>query len=246
MALHLTLDLVLVPHRARITADALVCSQCVHKCRYLDAPEAHAADAHDGGVVHRCDARRAVRLAVKHGKRLAAMQLLASLRAFDDALALAETYDERLAVVEEVRKRYVCDGHGLVYRTLQLLHGMCITFEVQYTKRVRSIVACKHVFDDVKFALDWQVADADQRNALWLTLIQQEIDAAEGASGSVANRIEAIDRCVGDRLAQGALAVEDALSLLPEQRTLHHYKRVLLKHMEATTHKVRNPCCVSC
>jgi hypothetical protein len=44
-----------------------------------------------------------VRACAAHGKRRAAMQLLTSLLAFSDALALAATYDERLAIVEEAR-----------------------------------------------------------------------------------------------------------------------------------------------
>jgi hypothetical protein len=86
-----------------------------------------------------------------------------------------------------------------------------------------------------------QVADPDERSALWLSPIQLEIDAAGGAGGpgDASRRIEAIDRCVGDRLRQGTLAIEDALGFLPEQETLHYYKKVLLKHMETTSHKAR-------
>lgn len=49
------------------------------------------------------DGLRGVRTALKHGRRTAAMQLLVALRQCDDALRLAETYDERLAVVEQAR-----------------------------------------------------------------------------------------------------------------------------------------------
>ena len=72
-------------------------------CSYIDAPEARLPSPPGAPAVLRCDARRAARLAARHGKRAAARQLLAALHAFDDALALAHTYDERLAVVEEVR-----------------------------------------------------------------------------------------------------------------------------------------------
>ena len=113
-----------------------------------------------------------------------------------------------------------------------------------------------------------QVADPDERSTLWLALIQHEIDSATShhttspdsaahpsshdstpdladpavdthSPESIERRVAAVDRCVGDRLVQGALAVEDALGLLPEQNTLRHYKAVLLKHMEATSLKVR-------
>ena len=85
------------------------------------------------------------------------------------------------------------------------------------------------------------MADPDQRNALWLALIQLEVDAAESAGGNLGNRIAAIDRCITDRMARGTLAVEDALRFLPEQETLASYKQVLLKHMEASSQKVRRP-----
>jgi hypothetical protein len=74
--------------------------------RYLDSSDARAAPeerARSGccsGFMF--DVHRAVRLAKKHGKHKAAMQLLLMLRSYDDALAVAETYDERLSVVEEV------------------------------------------------------------------------------------------------------------------------------------------------
>lgn len=83
-----------------------------------------------------------------------------------------------------------------------------------------------------------QVQDPDQRNALWLALIQREVDATEGNEADISNRMKAIDRCVGERLLRGTLAVEDALGCLPEQETLFYYKKVLLKHMEASSHKV--------
>lgn len=90
-----------------------------------------------------------------------------------------------------------------------------------------------------------QVEDVDERNSLWLALIQLEIGGSEGAPGDVAHRVEAIDRWIGDRLMRGTLSVEDALGLLPEQEMLRDYKRVLLKHMEASTQQVRLPACRS-
>lgn len=74
--------------------------------RYLDSLEATTAPEERGrsgcsnGFMF--DAHRAVRLAKKHSKHKAAMQLLLMLRSYEDALAVAETYDERLCVVEEV------------------------------------------------------------------------------------------------------------------------------------------------
>jgi hypothetical protein len=105
-----------------------------------------------------------------------------------------------------------------------------------------------------------QVADAAERERLWLELIELEVDTAAaagrpvaasgstrggtgaGTSGDVATGdLDGLDRCIRDWVAHGALALEDALGRLPEQRTLHGYQRVLLKHMEATSARARCP-----
>lgn len=85
-----------------------------------------------------------------------------------------------------------------------------------------------------------QVSDADQRNSLWLLMIQHEVDATDGSEEEMAHRVDAIDRCIEDQMLRGNLTFEDALKFLPEQENLQHYKRVLLKHMEATSRKVHN------
>jgi hypothetical protein len=90
----------------------------------------------------------------------------------------------------------------------------------------------------VRLLLHLQVGDADQRNALWLLMIQGEVNATDGSDKDMSCRVNAIDRCIEDQMLRDNLTVEDALRFLPEQQTLQHYKRVLLKHMEATSRKV--------
>jgi hypothetical protein len=53
------------------------------------------------------------------------------------------------------------------------------------------------------------------------------------------DRLRALDRCISDWLLRGPLMVEDVLSLFPEQRSLRHFKGVLVKHMEAASAKAR-------
>lgn len=210
-------------------------------CRYLDSDKARWTDEeraearHSGPFVF--DARRAVQLAQQHGKRRAAMQLLVELEAFEDALALASSYDERLSVVEEVRPAPPRPRHRactVALCTDTRMHTRAAAFAsgagMWGAERDRQAIWAHGV----------QVTDPDQRNALWLALIQLEVDAAEGASGDLGNRIAAIDRCIEDRMVRGTLAVEDALRFLPEQETLASYKQVLLKHMEASSQKVRS------
>jgi hypothetical protein len=78
-------------------------------------------------------------------------------------------------------------------------------------------------------------------------MIQDEVDATDGLDKDVSHRVNAVDRWIEDQMLRGNLTVEDASRFLPEQETLQNYKRVLLKHMEATSRKVcDNPCLFSC
>jgi hypothetical protein len=72
-------------------------------CRYLASEKARwepAEGEHASRFVF--DARRAVQLAKRHGKREVGWQLLVEIGAFEEALALSTTYEERVSVIEEV------------------------------------------------------------------------------------------------------------------------------------------------
>jgi hypothetical protein len=93
-------------------------------CRYLASPKARwtllEAD-HASPFVF--DARRAVQLAKKHNKREVGWQLLLEIGAYEEALALSSTYEERLAVIEEVH----IDPQGLPSRPCTTAHSVSLS-----------------------------------------------------------------------------------------------------------------------
>ena len=61
----------------------------------------------------------------------------------------------------------------------------------------------------------------------------------EHMQAAVEMQLKDLDPCITHFLQKGVLAIEDLLVLLPEHRTIKSYKRILVKHMESTSHQVR-------